>query len=183
MKYRRIILALAASALAVPGMAEQLEAPYGGQQMRSIKALSAEDIAGFLEGDGMGLAKAAELNGYPGPKHVLDLGDQLKLTAQQREQVQVIFDHMNAAATPLGAELVDREQTLDHLFQKGEITPDRLAVETAAIGGLQGRLRAVHLSAHLETQALLRPEQITLHEQLRGYGGSAAPMMEHHHHG
>jgi Spy/CpxP family protein refolding chaperone len=105
------------------------------------------------------------------------------LTAQQREQVQAIFDRMSEAAKPLGAELVDRERTLDQLFQKGEITPDWLAAETAAIGDLQGRLRVVHLSAHLETRALLRPEQITLYEQLRGYEGTAAPMMEHHHHG
>jgi hypothetical protein len=90
---------------------------------------------------------------------------------------------MNAAAKPLGAALVERERTLDQQFRNGEITPDRLAAETAAIGDLQGRLRAVHLSAHLETRALLRPEQIILYEQLRGYGGPVEPMMEHQRHG
>lgn len=138
MKYRSFLLSLAASVLAIPVMADQPMAPYAGQQMRSIKALSDDDVAGLLKGDGMGFAKAAELNGYPGPKHVLDLGDQLKLTAQQRQQIQVIFDKMSAVAKPLGAELVERERVLDQQFRKGEITPDRLASETATKGDLQG---------------------------------------------
>ena len=87
---------------------------------------------------------------------------------------------MGMAARPLGAELVERERTLDQLFQKGEITPDRLAQETAAIGDLQGRLRDVHLSAHLETKALLSADQIALYKQLRGYGEPDMPAMHHH---
>jgi hypothetical protein len=103
----------------------------------------------------MGMAKAAELNGYPGPLHVLRLVVKLALTEIQRRDVQAIFDRMNAAAKPLGGELIAQEQALDQLFAKGEITQDRLAAATAAIAELQGRLRAVHLSAHLETRALL----------------------------
>jgi Spy/CpxP family protein refolding chaperone len=154
--------------------------PYAGQQARTIKTLSDEDIAALPKGEGMGYAKAAELNGYPGPKHVLDLSGQLKLTASQREQVQAILDKMSAAAKPLGAELVERERVLDQLFQKGEITPDRLAAETAAIAVLQGRLRSVHLSAHLETRVLLTAVQRGLYEHLRGYGDPGAPPMHHH---
>jgi hypothetical protein len=168
------MLAVTASgiALADPLHTGTAKSRYAGQQSRSIKALSDEDIAALRNGDGMGLAKAAELNGYLGPKHVLDLAQQ---------QVQAIFDRMSATAKPLGAELVERERLLDKLFQKGEITPDRLAGETTAIGELQGRLRSVHLAAHLETRALLDPDQIALYQQLRGYGDAAAPM--HHHHG
>jgi Spy/CpxP family protein refolding chaperone len=182
MTTRIIALALAACALAVPVLADS-PSPYTGQQGRTIKALSDEDIASLLKGDGMGFAKAAELNGYPGPKHVLDLGEQLKLTPQQRQQIQAIFDRMSTAAKPLGVELVARERMLDQQFQKGEITPDQLSAETTAIGDLQGRLRAVHLSAHLETKVLLSADQLALYEQLRGYGEPAAPMMDHHHHG
>jgi hypothetical protein len=36
--------------------------------------------------------------------------------------------------------VIGREQRLDQLFAKGEIAPERLSVETAAIGELQGRL-------------------------------------------
>jgi hypothetical protein len=126
------------------------------------------------------MAKAAELNGYPGPAHVLQLAVQLGLTEMQQRDVQAIFDRMSAAAKPLGGALIVQEQALDQLFAKGEITPDRLAAATAAIAELQGRLRAVHLSAHLETRALLNADQIARYQQLRGYGVSPAP--EHHHH-
>ena len=182
MKLRNFVLAVAACALTVPALGEHPSSPYAGQQTRANKALSPEDIAGLLNGEGIGMAKAAELNGYPGPVHVLDLVGELGLTADQRQQIQAIFDRMSAAAKPLGAELVEREQLLDQAFAKGEITPDRLAAETAAIGELAGRLRWVHLAAHLETRALLNPGQIALYQHLRGYGDPAGAM-HHHHHG
>jgi Spy/CpxP family protein refolding chaperone len=181
MQPRTIIAALAACALALPVFAAEMPAsPYAGQQARPIKALSDEDIAALRKGEGMGMAKAAELNGYPGPVHVLTLAKQLGLSEHQLQQVTAIYDRMSAAAKPLGGELITREQELDQLFATGEIKPDRLAAETAAIGELQGRLRSVHLAAHLETRALLNPEQIALYEQLRGYANPIAP---HHHHG
>lgn len=181
MKTRTLALALACAAVAVPVLADAPMAPYAGQQSRAIKALSEDDIAALLKGDGMGFAKAAELNGYPGPKHILDLAGQLKLNAAQREQVQAIFNKMSEAARPLGAELVERERVLDQLFQRGDITPDRLAAETAGIAELQGRLRSVHLSAHLETRALLSADQLALYQQLRGYGDPAGVPLHHHH--
>lgn len=156
--------------------------PYAGQQTRTIKGLSSEDVAALLKGEGMGFAKAAELNGYPGPRHVLDLAAQLKLTPDQRQQVQAIFNRTSSAARPLGAELVERERVLDQLFQKGEISSDRLRAETASIAELQGRLRAVHLAAHLETRALLTKDQIAMYQHLRGYGDRGAPT-QHRHHG
>jgi Spy/CpxP family protein refolding chaperone len=161
--------------------ADSPPSPYAGQQARTIKALSPNDIAGLLKGEGMGMAKAAELNGYPGPIHALSLAKELKVTEVQRQLVQAIFDRMSAAAKPLGAKLVEREQALDQLFARGGITPDRLAAEIAAIAELQGRLRSVHLAAHLETRALLSADQIALYQQLRGYGDPAAPSTQHHH--
>jgi len=180
MKPRILALVLAATAFAVPVRADNQSAPYAGQQARSIKSLSAEDVAALLKGEGMGMAKAAELNGYPGPVHVLTLASELKLTESQRQQVQAIFDRMSAAAKPLGAKLVEREQVLDGLFVSGDITADRLAAETAAIGELQGRLRSAHLAAHLETRALLNSDQIARYQHLRGYGDSAS-LPSHHH--
>jgi Spy/CpxP family protein refolding chaperone len=174
---------IAAAALAIdifvlPVLAAEM--PYAGQQARTIKALSDEDIAALRKGEGMGMAKAAELNGYPGPIHVLALASQLGLTESQQRKVTEIFDGMSAAAKPLGGELIAHEQALDRLFAKGEITPDRLTAETAAIGELQGRLRLVHLAAHLATRALLNPEQIARYEQLRGYGETQIPGQHHH---
>jgi len=130
MKLRTPLLALAVSLLAVPVLADNPSMPYSGQQARTIKALSDEDIAALRKGEGMGMAKAAELNGYPGPVHVLALAGQLGLTKAQRRDVQAIFDRMSAAAKPLGGELIAQEQALDQLFAKGDITPDRLAAMT-----------------------------------------------------
>jgi len=132
------------------------------------------------KGEGLGMAKAAELNGYPGPMHVLTLAKQIELTDSQQRQVTAIFERMNAAAKSLGAELITHEQTLDELFAKGEITPDRLTAEMAVVAELQGRLRSVHLGAHLETRALLNPDQIARYEQFRGYGQPQGPTQHHH---
>jgi hypothetical protein len=144
--------------------ADMPASPYAGQQARTIKALSDEEIAALRNGEGLGMAKAAELNGYPGPLHVLALAAQLELTERQQREVMAIFNRMSAAAKPLGGELIAHEQALDQLFAKGEITPDRLTAETAAIGEVQGRLRSMHLAAHLATRALLNPDQIARYE-------------------
>jgi hypothetical protein len=159
-------LIVTASIVAVPVRAS--DAPYAGQQARAIKALSDDDIAALRKGEGIEMAKAAELNGYPRPAHVLALAAQLGLTDTQRRDVQAIFDRMSDAAKRLGGELIAQEQALDQLFAKGDITPDRLAAATAAIAELQGRLRAVHLSAHLETRALLNPAQIARYDAESG---------------
>jgi hypothetical protein len=180
--HRRTILAtVAAFGLALPALAVDMPAsPYAGQQARSIKALSDEDIAALRKGEGMGMAKAAELNGYPGPAHVLALARQLPLTDDQSRQVQLVFNRMSAAAKPLGDEVIIHERALDQLFAEGRAAQDHVAAETASIGELQGRLRSVHLAAHLETRALLNSDQVTNYQRLRGYGDSAVPSRHHH---
>src|SRR5438874_11757444 len=106
---RAAAITVAVSLVSVSSLADSSPSPYSGQQTRPIKALSEQDIAALLNGEGMGMAKAAELNGYPGPKHVLTLTSELKLTEAQRQQVQVIFDQMSTAARPLGMEIIGRE--------------------------------------------------------------------------
>jgi Spy/CpxP family protein refolding chaperone len=125
------------------------------------------------------MAKAAELNLYPGPAHVLTLAKQLKLSGDQIGKTQAIYDRMNAAARSLGVALIAHERNLDRLFATHQATPQGIAAETDAVGALQGHLRAVHLTAHVEMLALLTPEQIEIYNQLRGYGGVTQP----HHHG
>jgi Spy/CpxP family protein refolding chaperone len=181
MNHRIVFAILAVCALALPVLAADMQAnPYAGQQGRQIKALSDEDIAALRNGEGMGMAKAAELNGYPGPAHVLALAKQLKLTDDQVQKTQAIFDRMSAAAKLLGTEVIAREQDLDQVFVEGHVTPDRLTAETLALGELQGRLRSVHMTAHLEMRGLLTAEQIASYQQLRGYGDAAKPMQHHH---
>ena len=121
-------------------------APYAGQQDRAIKALSPEDIAGLRAGDGMALAKAAELNSYPGPRHVLDLAGPLRLDARQKTASEAIQTAMRETARAIGAEAIEREAELDHLFAAGSAEPATVERLTAAIGELQARLRAVPLT-------------------------------------
>jgi len=158
----------------------QAASPYAGEEQRALKALSSQEIQALEAGDGMGLAKAAELNRYPGPRHVLDLADALGLSDAQRASVQDSFDRMHAAALRLGAELVALEQELDDGFARATIDAVALARLTSEIGALQGRLRAVHLRAHLETRALLTPAQIDAYDRHRGY--SAGGAHDHHPH-
>jgi Spy/CpxP family protein refolding chaperone len=119
MTLRALVLVLAACAFAVPVHGDAPTRPHAGQQAWTIKALSPEDVAALLNAEGVGIAKAAELKGYPGPVHVLTLAKELKLTTAQQQQIQAIYDRMKAGAKPLGAELVERERVLDQLFSKG----------------------------------------------------------------
>lgn len=143
--------------------------PYSGLQQRDIKALSEEQIADLRHGRGMGLALAAELNGYPGPMHVLELQDKLHLTADQHQQFQRLFESMKAEAIAEGEALIAGERALDRAFADGRMTPETLAALTARIGEAQGRLRAVHLKYHLTSADLLSEHQRRRYADLRGY--------------
>ncbi len=107
--------------------------------------------------------------------HVLQFKEQLALTPDQTEKVQAIFDRMSRDAKALGKEWIDRERALEGGFAEYAITADQVSAETVAIGEVQGRLRAVHLTAHIATRAVLTPEQIAKYDVLRGYQAMAAP--------
>jgi Spy/CpxP family protein refolding chaperone len=143
--------------------------PYAGQERREIKALSDGEVRELLQGAGMGLAKAAELNRYPGPRHVLELAGELELSAEQRGATEALFAAMRAEAVALGTAIVARERELDARFAQGRMDAEALAGLTAEIGRLQGALRAAHLRAHLEMRRILSPRQSAAYDQLRGY--------------
>jgi hypothetical protein len=109
---RLFISGLIAFAAAVEA-GETTTSAYAGEEARAIKALSAEDIEALRSGQGMGFAKAAELNGYPGPAHVLALADQLQLTSEQLSKTRAIEASMRAKAKTIGIELIDAERQLD----------------------------------------------------------------------
>lgn len=157
--------------------------PYAGEQARSIKALSEAEIAGLLAGKGMGLAKPAELNGYPGPMHVLELAEPLGLSQQQVRATRSVHAAMRAQAQDIGARLVDAEAGLEQLFQSGSATADALEAALQSIGALQVRLRAVHLQAHIDQRALLSDEQVHAYIRLRGYGDGGHHAQGSAHHG
>jgi Spy/CpxP family protein refolding chaperone len=151
------------------GSIAQALSPYAGQQSRTIKALSAEEIDGYISGKGMGFAKAAELNGFPGPMHVLELDRQLGLTADQRERTMALYASMQSRASALGRALVDEESRLDQLFATRAITLETMKDRLNEIAALQGKIRAAHLEAHLAQAAILTTEQVERYAALRGY--------------
>lgn len=165
---RRIYVALAMLAVALATVAQQ---PYKGEQNRPIKALSATDIDSLQQGRGMGLAKAAELNSYPGPMHVLDSKEDLKLTASQVKQAEEIMSRMRAKAKSLGQRVIDAERQLDGLFASGKAGKETVAKSVRDIAHLQGELRLCHLEAHLEMKSILTKAQIAKYDELRGYAG------------
>lgn len=140
--------------------------------MREVKALSPDEIAELESGQGMGFALAAELNGYPGPRHVLELRHELELTEEQESATQRIFDAMQADAREQGSELIALERELDRAFRSGTVDARSMDDLLSQIGRVRARLRGTHLRAHLELVEHLSPHQIHRYGELRGYGNA-----------
>jgi hypothetical protein len=115
---------------------------YAGLQQRPDKALSAQQIDDLRAGRGMGMALAAELNDYPGPRYVLDLSNKLGLTPAQRKRVSRLFAQKRAGDAELRS-------------------------ITAVIARRNGDLRYVHLGYHLSVRGLLSDRQIARYATLR----------------
>ena len=147
----------------------QADSPYAREEHRAIKSLSEADIAALENGDGMGFAKLAELNGYPGPRHVLDLAAELELSDAQRADSEALFADMQAAAVRLGEELIVAEAALDEAFADGSIDRESLESRLLEIGAIRARLRYVHMAAHLQQASLLSEAQRAAYNVLRGY--------------
>lgn len=179
---RHALTALIVLASALPAFAQHQ--PYAGMEARAVKTLSDKDIADLTAGRGMGLALAAELNGYPGPIHAIELADRLGLSADQVAKLKTLFEAMKAEAVPLGATLISQERSLNDDFAKRTVTPASLETATQQIGTTHAALRAAHLKYHLSTVEILTSDQVKRYNDLRGYssGGDAAPMHQHRGH-
>lgn len=183
---RKTLMALALL-VAGPALATT-PSPYAGMTERPIRALSAEQQADLLAGRGMGLALAAELNGWPGPAHVIELAEPMQLTPAQLAATQRLMAEMQSAASGFGSRMIEEERGLDTAFRDRSITPADLSARTARIAALQGKIRDVHLRTHLAQAALLNAEQIAAYSHLRGYAtghvpqhGGATPGGHRHH--
>ena len=142
---------------------------YVGQEKRDIKSLSEADIEELRNGKGWGLAKAAELNGVPGPVHLLEMKGEIDLSTKQVRAIEDLYKKMKQEAIPLGLELIELERELNNHFANRTITYELLGVLLERVAQVQKKLRYVHLSTHLETPNILTPEQIALYNKLRGY--------------
>jgi hypothetical protein len=169
-----MLCALAAAAL-MAGLAaphaETAQQPYAGLEGRAVKALSEQQIVDLRAGRGMSLALPAELNGYPGPLHVIEHADALGLLPAQRTRTEQLFAAMKAEAVPLGERLIRQEADLDQLFATKTVQPATLEIATGAIGATQGALRTAHLRYHLAMMEVLTPDQVRRYGELRGYAG------------
>jgi Spy/CpxP family protein refolding chaperone len=187
MKTLALIVVSACAAVAVaaaqhPGHRGASPAPapqtYAGQQSRAVSSLSADEVEGLLAGRGLGLARPAEVNGYPGPMHVLELAGELHLSPEQKTQVQASFDRMKARAMQAGTAYVAAESAVDAAFKSGNAdraTIERLVREADA---RRAEKRLSHLEAHLEVTPLLTAVQRRRYAELRGYAGGPGPKVQ-----
>jgi Spy/CpxP family protein refolding chaperone len=179
MRMRFAIAALAIGSVATAVAAQQ---PYAGQQTREVASLSDQEVQGFLAGRGMGLARSAELNRHPGPMHVMELAEELKLTPEQRGAVKAAFERMKAKAKTLGEGYIKAEQAVDQAFKSGAADAAVVAARVAEANRLLGEVRLSHLEAHVEITPLLTPEQHARYAELRGYMGDSSGGAAHQHH-
>ena len=145
------------------------QSPYAGEQDRAIKSLSEKEVAALRRGAGMGMARPAELNRYPGPRHVLEHAEELELSDAQVAETQALFGEVRRKATELGEAIIEAEQELERMFARGRVDSESLEDALLVIGELRAKLRFVHLDAHLRQAEVLGPEQITAYIRLRGY--------------
>ena len=172
--------------LAAPLPASAGDQPYAGLEAREIKALSAEEIAALEGGLGFSQALAAELNGYPGPRHVIDLAEELALTPEQKSAVEALFREMQAEARAAGQAVLAQEEALEMAFRSAEASEAGIVAIATEIGTLRGVLRGIHLKYHVRTKALLTAHQVALYDRARGYADGVAPDghgSHGHHHG
>ena len=171
-------LAVAGGAFVAPALAQHAHGgsrgaassqPYAGQQRREIKSLSADDLAALRRGAGWAMAIPAELNGVPGPTHLLELRDEIGLDEEQVAAITAVRDRMREGAIAAGERFIEAERALDAAFAEGVPSADDLARLVREAGEARTALRLVHLSAHLETPPVLRPEQTARYNALRGY--------------
>ena len=164
------IVALAANtASTIAESGHEYKSKYRGQETREIKSLSNVDIKELRAGAGWGLAKAAELNGLPGPKHILEMKKEIELTAEQERAVVAVYNDMRTEAIALGDQLIAYEKELNNRFAERDIDEKVLGQLLTKISETYKLLRYAHLSAHLQTPGILTEAQIKKYNKLRGY--------------
>ena len=148
--------------------------PYREQHAAGLRGLSAKEVDDLRAGRGMGLARAAALNGYPGPRHVLDAArdGSLTLSLEQRQAIERVFAGMEREARRVGLKVLAEEQALEAAFGRGGVSESEVTDRVRRVAAVQAELREVHLRAHLATRAVLTDAQVRRYNELRGYAGS-----------
>ncbi len=150
-------------------------------QQDQIKGFSENEIRGLLNGEGMGVAMVAELNHYPGPRHVLDVADKLQLSDVQLKETQKIYAAMHKEAVRLGKMILSKEEELEKSFARDDMDSNKWKTMVMEIARLKGELRITHIQAHLAMKGILSSEQVTNYDLLKGYGPHTREIPPHHH--
>lgn len=135
----------------------------------SAQAVVPADREGLLKGEGIGMAVLAEANGFPGPKHVLELKEQLGMSADQTMKARTLFERVKASGVAKGEEIVKAEEALFRAFKDGSIADETLEQKILEIAKLRGELRFVHLRAHLLMALVLTSGQVKRYNELRNH--------------
>ncbi|OMH31794.1 hypothetical protein [Motiliproteus sp. MSK22-1] len=176
---KRLQFLLLIAVLSSPSFATEYRSDYSGQQNREIKSLSIDDIQQIQAGKGWGLAKAAELNGYPGPRHVLDMAEELGLTSDQQETVKTLFELMQTQAVVVGERYLKIERQIDLAFNNKNIDSNSLKKLIDNSAEALAELRYVHLEKHLAVIRQLSQHQVVTYNKLRGYDSGDAQHKQH----
>ncbi len=126
------------------------------------------DKDSLLKGLGMGLATIADVNNYPGPKHVISLKAELGLTRDQLKKTEALDKVVSSSAISKGEEIVQAEEELFGLFEAGTVSEKVLRTKLEQIAKLRADLRFIHLQAHLRMKQILTPDQIRQYGEIRG---------------
>ncbi len=161
-----VLLALSLAAAQTFGAQSKEHQRSPGVAEASHHACLDQERAALERGEGFGMALVADRNGYPGPKHVLDLKTELRLAPEQQAAMEELLARMKQQALARGKEVLVAEARLDELFAQGR--PDtELREQSFRVASLRAELRWVHLSAHLAARKLLTPEQLAAYQRLR----------------
>lgn len=134
----------------------------------AIRSLPGRDIVALAGGEGGGLAKIADLNGYPGPRHVLDMDAHLNLTTRQREQLRQVMSTMEADAKEVATRYLSALAQLEEDTRQGSLSGDQFLKRYRAVEALRTELGAVHLITHFKTKDLLTPAQVATYYKPQG---------------
>ena len=162
-----VVVGIAVTAAAAAASAQHGHGGAGaeGHQMAQACATEFEKVVG--DGRGFGLAFAADQNGYPGPMHVLELRDRLKLTADQEAKARDLMHAMFAESRPKSVRLLEAEAKLRRLFAERAADEATVRAAVAEVERARSEVRLVHLLAHLKTRDLLSEDQRRLYHETR----------------
>ena len=158
------VVAVTLAAAAAIAWAQHGHGSMGAEGHQVAQACATEFEKVVSDGRGFGLAFAADQNGYPGPMHVLELRDRLKLTADQETRARELMHTMFAESRPKGARLLEAEAKLRRLF--ADRTADEAAVRAAVaeVERVRSEVRLVHLLTHLPAGAVTASGDVGIFE-------------------